>query len=240
MFRILITLLFLACCGGASAQSPALRDLHAEVQRLFLDGQYEAALPQAEEAAALSATEFGSAHQITAVLLFNLAEVRRFSGHLDEALVSYGEALAIQEAAFGRDHLKTAGTLSAMAATHDLRGDIDAAAPIHDRALRIMETMLDSLQNEASMARRLARPTSIYRARRLANRAMEYHRDGNLEDAEWLLLSAANAVETNDGKTSRELVPILTSLARFFRATDRLDEALEVEGRLAALSATSQ
>ncbi len=240
MFRILIFLLTLALTGTAEAQSLALRDLHAEVQRLFLDGQYEEALPQAEEAAKMSATEFGAGHPTTALLIFNLGEVRRFSGHLDAAVASYGEALAIQEAALGPDHLKTAGTLSALAATHDLRGDIDTAAPIHDRALRIMESMLDSLENEASMARRLARPASIYRARRLANRAMEYHRDGNLEDAEWLLLSAANAVETNDGESSRELIPILTNLARFLRATERADEAADVEARLASLNAPSR
>ncbi len=240
MFRTLIFLLTLAWSGGAEAQSPALRDSHAEVQRLFQDGHYEAALPHAKQAARMSVAEFGAAHPTTAVLLFNLAEVRRFGGHLEAALASYGEALAIQEAALGPDHIKTAGTLSALAATHDLRGEIETAAPLHDRALRIMSDMIESLESEASMARRLARPAAIYRARRLNNRAMEYHRDGNLEDAEWLLRSAANAIETHDGMNSRELSPVLTNLAAFLRDTGRPADAAEVEERLVALSAPSR
>ena len=240
MIRTLISLLALAVSGQAAAQSEALRERHTEVQRLFQVGQYEQALPHAEQAAEMSAAEFGTTHPTTAVLLFNLAEVRRFSGHLDQALISYGEALAIREAAFGPDHLKTADTLSAMATTHDLRGDMDTAEPLHDRALRIMESMLESLQNEASIARRLARSASLYRARRLANRAMKYHRDGNLEDAEWLLLSAANAIETSDGENSRELTPVLTNLAHFLHATGRGGEAEAVEQRLAALNAPSR
>ncbi|MDP6951749.1 MAG: tetratricopeptide repeat protein [Alphaproteobacteria bacterium] len=235
MIRIVIILLILTWSGGALAQSPALRDLHAEVQRLFQAGYYEQALPHAEEAAEMSAAEFGAAHPTTAALLFNLAEVRRFSGHLDAALASYGEALAIQEGALVPDDLSTAQTLSALATTHDLQGAIDTAAPLHDRALRIVSDLLSSLKTGDRRTGRLALAASIYRARRLANRAMEYHRDGNLEDAEWLLRSAANAIETNDGLDSRKLIPLLTNLARFLRATGRTADAADVEARLSRL-----
>jgi tetratricopeptide (TPR) repeat protein len=105
-------------------------------------GQYERALPLAEQALAVIQSELGDHHPDTASSLNNLAVLYTSMGQYDRALSLHEEALAIWKSKLGDLHPLTAMSLNNLALLYSWMGHYERALPLYEQALAINQLEL--------------------------------------------------------------------------------------------------
>ena len=92
----------------ANAAGAGWVDMNSQVVSLYQAGQYEKALPLAQEALALAESIYGADHPYVATSLNNLAALYQSAGRLDEAETLHRRALAIDRGLFGEQDPRVA------------------------------------------------------------------------------------------------------------------------------------
>lgn len=92
----------------AAAAGTGWLDMNSQVVSLYQAGQYEEALPLAQEALVVAESIYGSDHPYVSTSLNNLAALYRSAGRLDEAETLYRRALAIDLNLFGEQDANVA------------------------------------------------------------------------------------------------------------------------------------
>jgi len=135
--------------------------LHQQIIQLYQQGQYQAAIPLAQQALAIRERLLGTDHPAVATSLNNLASLYQDMGNYVAAEPLYQRSLDIWEKALGPDHPSVATSLNNLASLYQDMGNYAAAEPLHQRSLAIREKALgtdhlhvaDSLNNLAELYR---------------------------------------------------------------------------------------
>jgi tetratricopeptide (TPR) repeat protein len=121
------------------AQTLALQ----EAEQLSAEaGQFDKALPVAEQALAIREKTLGAKHLDTSSSLNTFALIHQDKGDYVKAEPLYQRALTIHEKKLGAEHPSTATSLNNLAAIYKSKGDYAKAESLHQRALAIYEKSL--------------------------------------------------------------------------------------------------
>lgn len=131
------------------------RVLTQEVERLYRDGDYEAALAVAKKALEEVEAEQGAAHPDVATCLNNLALVHSARSDYAEAEPLYRRALQILEKSLGPRHPDLATGLHNLGSLHKAQRRFGEAESLYARALQIRERTLGG-NDELTQATRAA------------------------------------------------------------------------------------
>ena len=101
---LLIVVLIVVACHGATAQTDDLPALNKRVSELYSSGKYGEAIPLAEKSLELTRTQKGEDHLDTAVRMDRLATLYQSQGRYAEAEPLFKRSLALWEKALGPDH----------------------------------------------------------------------------------------------------------------------------------------
>ena len=135
--------LTLFASGSAQGQSRGLVEAFNRSSTLNEQGQYEEALPFAEEAVKLGSEEFGPNHSVTGGLLSNLGRLYTKQGRYADAEPLFKRALAILENDQGPGHPSVAIVLASHAQLIRATGRAAEAAQLESRAAAIRATQTD-------------------------------------------------------------------------------------------------
>ncbi|MBI5622159.1 MAG: tetratricopeptide repeat protein [Elusimicrobia bacterium] len=154
-----------------------------------------------------------------AARLNDLALLYEAEGRDDDAEAALKKSLSLTERALGKEHLTVAVRLTDLALLYQTRGRYADAEPLYLRALAIKErTGSKELDTE------------------LANLALFYEAQERFAEAEVFYKRALSWTEETFGRTSRRLVPPLTSYASLLRRLKRSPEAERLETRSRSIS----
>jgi CHAT domain-containing protein/Tfp pilus assembly protein PilF len=175
----------------------AAEPLNQQVLQLIQQGQYQKALPLAQQALEMAERELGTEHLDLTPLLTNLAEIYRHTGDYNAAEPLYQRALAIREQALGAEHPQVATSLNNLGVLYMEMGEYRTAEPLFERSIRIYEEADSSAPNLANT---------------LTNLAQLYQEIGNYSAAEPLLKRAITLRENALGTEHADVADSLTVL----------------------------
>ena len=136
--------------------------LMTQINALINAGQFQTALPVAEQAVTLAKQLFGteSAQSATAILNSGIVNYHLFNLALAES--SYLQALALRERLFGADHESTHEIIYNLAGLYKTKGEFDKAMTFAQRAIALLEKA--SGENHPHVAMAYNTLGEIYRA----------------------------------------------------------------------------
>ncbi len=144
------------------AQTAALQQaaaLNQQVIELYQAGQYQEAIPFAEEALAIRREQLGTRHPDVATSLNNLAGLYEAQGRYGEAEPLYQESLAIRREQLGTRHPNVAASLNNLAGLYEAQGDaaiattyLQAGLDIEEHHLALNLATLADAQRQAYVA----------------------------------------------------------------------------------------
>lgn len=198
-----------------------LATVNIEVDTLYKEGKYDAAVAQAEKSLAISEWVFGVNHNITGTSLNNLGAMYQTIGEFEKALPLYQRALSIAEKTVGYDHHTTNTRLSNLAFLYEAMGEYYKALPLSERALRNTEGTLG--------------PDHPDTGRCMNNLALLYQSMGEYEKALPLQQHAAELAEKNLGLEHPDTATRLNNLALIYEVIGAYDKALSLKQRTLAI-----
>lgn len=266
---IVLALLFYGA-AQAWAQQTSLQQAYAQVSaingealQLAAQGQYHAAVKQAERALMLSEQYFGAAHEASLSCMNNLARVYELTGEYAKAQVLYQRSVETAEKNLGSGHPQTGIYLSNLALLHLTMGAPDKALPLAERALQIArkskgdehpdtamvehnlagiyqvmgayQKAVPLFQRAIANAEKNLGPEHTETANRLSNLAGVYRLMGEYEKALPLFQRALSITERALGPTHPELASMLSKFAAFYNSTGEYTKALALTQRILAI-----
>jgi len=145
MIRIWLTAAFVCLSSSVlMAQEPSrrLQELMATASDFYKAGAFQEALPVAQQALALTESEFGRTHERTGIQAYGVALTAEAAGQLDVAERAYTRVVAIREAVYGKDSPSVAMALEKLAETLVKQGRPEAAEPLSRRALSLRQAVI--------------------------------------------------------------------------------------------------
>jgi len=228
-------------------------ELNDQLMQLYQQGQYEKAIPLAQEVLRLREHALGPDHPKVATSLNNLAFLYQSIGSYYEAEPLYQRALKIRENKLGHDHPDVAHSLNNLAFLYQSMGLYNEAEPLHQRALKIREVKLSpdhtdvatSLNNLAELYRSMGsyvkadplyqRALNIYEkalgpdhpsvAISLNNLASLYYSQGSYSKAEPLYQRALKIDEKTLGPDHPNIATSLNNLAELYKSLGLYSDA---------------
>jgi len=195
--------------------------LHQQVSQMLREGQYEAALPLAEQILAIYEQTLGDNHPNVATSLNNLATLHKEIGNYSEAESLFQRSLTILEQNADDDHLRLAKTLNNLALLYKEMGNYSEAEPLFQRALAILEQTLDSDHPNVAIS--------------LNNLAYLYQAMGNYSEAEPLFQRSLTILEQTLGDDHPLVAANLNNLALLHKEMGRYTEAESLFQRALAI-----
>ena len=181
-----------------------IENLNLKVTKLWQAGNYDQALPLAQQAVEKSEKLSGPESALLAGSLTDLAWIYYRKGNYAKAEPLYVRALAIRERTLGADHLEVAQTLNNLANVCRAKGDYAQAEPLYVRSLAIREKVLGA--DHPIVAQSLNNLASLYEAK------------GNYAQAEPLYVRAVAINEKTLGANHPETATSLNNLAGLYQA----------------------
>jgi tetratricopeptide (TPR) repeat protein len=123
----------------ASAQTAEDAELHRRMEEAYQAGQYEQALPFAQQLLRSAEQQLSPDDPRLAGVIFEVANVCRLAARADESLALFRRALAIRERAFGLDAPQVGQVLIAIGVTSADDGRYAEAEQVYKRAIAIAE-----------------------------------------------------------------------------------------------------
>ena len=117
--------------------------LNQEATQLYQQGNYNEAIPLAQQALAISKEQLGDNHPSTATSLNNLAVLYKSQGRYAEAEPLYQQALAITKEQLGDNHPSTATSLNNLAVLYESQGRYTEAEPIEQNLQQFRADLSD-------------------------------------------------------------------------------------------------
>ncbi len=156
---------------------------------------------------------------VRGALLYEMANIYRVQGELDEAMRLYRESLAIDEAL--KDQQGKSATLRAMADIYAVRGELDEAMRVYRESLAIDEALKD-VRGKSATLHAMAR---IYAVRGELDEAMRLCRES---------LAIQEALKDQQGKSAvlNQMANISIQRGEWQAAREQLQEALQIAQRL--------
>ena len=185
-----------------------IEKLNREVERLWVMGNYDQALPFAQQAVEKSEKTGGPETALLAKSLNNLAWVYDNKGDYTRAEPLYVRALAIREKVLGADHLEVATSLNNLGMLYYKKGDYAKAKPLLAKALGGKEKALGGDHPEV--------------ANSLNNLALLYYNNADFAQAEALNVRAL-AIFDKTLTVNRDVAANLNNLGLLY--TDQGDYA---------------
>ena len=231
IFKLALCLMLAASFAPArtqepqGSQSPDLLEsarLNSLVLKLYGEGKYDEALPLAKRTLELREKALGPNHQGLIATLLNLGELYRSKQKLGEAKSYYERALSIGEKAFGPDDLRITRILDWLAIIVDNQGDNKRGEALLLRALNIRQKALSG--EDPEIAQNLFNLAEIYSLRR------------DYQKAEPLYQRVISIREKAGTPDHSDLVKALGAYATLLFATNRSDEGVLLQKRIAELS----
>ncbi|MDI1443927.1 CHAT domain-containing protein [Polyangium sp. 6x1] len=185
--------------------------LRNEVDRLHDEGQYDAAMPLADNLLALVKSTFGPVHRHVATALTDIARLHEAKMDHAQAESTYLHALAIAEAALGPENAEFGEALYCVATFYHKIGDYAQAESLYQRAIAIVEMALGP--EHPRLADLVAGLGELYKAKH------EYAK------AEPLFLRALPLQESKLGPEHPDIVCFLNYLAVFYSKRGMYDKA---------------
>ena len=155
--------------------------LNTKTQKLYQDGQSDAAFEAAKKAAAVAEKRLSADDPELAVALNNLAIFHRDRGELPQAVQLFQRVIPIFEKAFGPDHPQLATALNNLGIVLRDQGEYVLAEPMLQRSNTILEKMLG--------------PEDPNLAAGFSNLGLVYFNLGEYRKAETLLVKALAIAE---------------------------------------------
>jgi len=196
--------------------------LNSLVLKLYGEGKYDEAIPLAKRALELREKALGPDHQGLIAPLLNLGELYRSKQKLGEAKSYYERALSIGEKAFGPNDLRITRMLDWLAITVNNQGDDKKEEALFLRALTIRQKALKG--EDPEIAQNLFNLAEIYSLRR------------DYQKAEPLYQRVISIREKAGTQDHSELIKALDAYATLLFATNRSDEGVQVQKRIAEFS----
>jgi CHAT domain-containing protein/Tfp pilus assembly protein PilF len=209
-----------ACCVLLSLSHVALANeqaideanrLDALVTRLYSQGRYEEAIPQAKRALEITESIYGENHLNVATTLNNIAQLYSVSGRFMEAESSYKRSIQICENALGADHEEVTKSLNNLALLYRSTGKFNDAEKLLKRSMEIIKNKWGSEH-------------PVY-ALLLNNLALTYDAMGRYGDAEPLYNNSLEIRKKTSGEDSLDVAINLNNLASLYLATGRYAKA---------------
>ncbi len=185
--------------------------LYKRIVELYGAGQYDEAVPLAEQYTGLVEQTVGNKHLAYASAINVQARLYHSQGQLDLAEPLLRSALEIHERERGPDHSDVANDLDGLAQICQEQGRLDEAEPLFQRALAI---------NEKSAA---TEPANVGRS--LNNLAWLYQEQGRFAEAEPLMKRAIVIIGDTLGTKDADYGRALDTLAKINDGQGRLAEA---------------
>jgi CHAT domain-containing protein len=197
---------------------PLLATAYNNLAELYrAQGNVAQAQPLYEKALQINREAYGENHPSAAILLNNLAELYRSQGDLIQALDLYSQALQIVRLTLSPNHPYYGALLNNMAALYVDAGLYAKALPLYQEAMQIGEQQLGNQHPNFAQA--------------LDNLATAYYHQGNYAKASPLFQQAIGLRERALGNTHPDLARSLNGLSYVYRATDKIDQAIDLQGR---------
>lgn len=206
-------------------QSPASvesRELNSRAVKLYDEGNYDEALPLAKRALELSEKALGAEHQDLLPLLLNLGELYRVKKKWGDAEACFDRALKITEKTVGPEDPRITRTLDKLAYITYERRDDKKAENLFARSLAIKEKAFGTVSPQLL-------PTAL-------NLAHLYRLKGDHRRAETLYQQVIRIHEQTGAKDTRGLSDALEGYATLLFVTNRVDDGVAIQKRLAAIS----
>ncbi|HUK88668.1 MAG TPA: CHAT domain-containing tetratricopeptide repeat protein [Terriglobales bacterium] len=213
----LLLLLLLFSPPGLAAQQERWNQLNQQVQQLFRQGQYEQAVPVAEEALRVAEAGFAPDSEVVITGLINLGVLYTKTQRYSAAEPLFLRVLRLDEQRYGPEDLRTAEPLLNLGIVYTQEEKYSEAEAALRRALRIRE------------ARNALDHTGLADA--LTRLAAAYFRLGRYAEAEPLQQQALRIWETARGPEHPDLARPLENLAAIYTKEGKLAEAQELEQR---------
>ena len=219
------------CKRSLAIREKALGPDHPDVA-MSLDGlaqvyldqdRYAEAEPLLERSLAIAEKTLGLDHPIVATVLNDLGLLRLYQGRIADAQPLFLRSVDIYEEALGKDHPSVARSLNTLADLCRVQGRSTQAGSLYERSLAITEKTLG--------------PDHPLAAESLRGLALLHGDQGQFELAEPLLERSLAISEKALGQDHPYVAALLEMMAELYRATDREDEAEELESRAARIRA---
>ena len=197
--------------ADAARLSPNFKTLHNHWKLLWKLGEYQAALPIADQLETAAISEFGTDSEQHATALNCRAVIFSFIGQFNEAEPLYRQAMQITKDALGQAHPNYARDLNNLAALLHATGRHNEAEPLYRQAMQITKDALGQAHPDY--------------ATRLNNLAELLHATGRLDEAEPLYRQDLQITKDAQGEKHPNYASGLNNLAGLLRDTGRLEEA---------------
>ena len=202
--------------GGGEAQA-----LIQQARELMKAGNFEEALPKAQQALEMREKALGPDHPGTAGSLMLVARIYDLQLNYYKALPLYQRALKIREKSLGPEHPDTAASMHWLARCYHILGYYSKALPLAQQALRIREKVLGPEHPDTA-----ASMTSL---------AFLYAQMGDLNKALPLTQQALKISEKALGPEDPQTAAILENLVSFYTQMGFYDQALPLARRSAQI-----
>ncbi len=194
-----------------SAELEEAKRLSEQVNQLYNQGQYAAAIPLAEQALTIREKVLGPEHPDVATILNNLGGLYREQGNFSKAEPLLQRSLAISEKVLGSEHLDVAISLNNLALLYEAQGNYAQAELLYQRSLAIREKVLG-----------LEHPKVATILNNLANL---YKAQGNYSQAEPLLQRSLAIFEKVLGLEDPNVANSLNNLAALYKVQGNYSQA---------------
>jgi CHAT domain-containing protein len=188
--------------------------LGQQATQLYGQGEYQQALPLAEEALSLREQELGANHPLVAGTLGNVAALHQALGNYDRAATLLQRALTITAQIAGIESLDYALQLNNLAEVYRAQGNYTQAEELHLKSIAIREELLQ--------------PTDLSLAIAYNNLAEIYRAQGNVEQAKPLYEKALQIARLSYTENHPFIAVLLNNLAELYRLQGDLDQALDL------------
>ncbi|BBD57794.1 peptidase-like protein [Nostoc sp. HK-01] len=197
-------------------------ELSQQVDKLYQEGKYSAAIPLAERVLAIREKVLGKEHPDVATSLNNLAYLYSAQGKYQQAETVYLRALAITEKVLGKEHPDVATSLNNLAYLYSEQGNYQQAELLYLRALAIREKVLGKEHPDVALS--------------LNNLAELYRVQGKYQQAEPLYLRSLAILEKVLGKEHPDVATSLNNLAALYHAQGKYQQAEPLYQRALAIT----
>lgn len=228
MGRARFLYLLLALCGGllwvqscAQTSVDTSEELHKVSSELFQQGEYEKAIPTAEESLAIKEKTYGSNHLETAQSLNFLAGLYHLTGDNTKAKSMYERSLKIRKETLGLKHPDTAQSLVNLAQVYRAMGQYDEAISFAEQGLKIYEETLGP--EHSYTAATLQTLASVYRD------LGDYDQAVNLQTRSLAIYEKSLGSEHTSTAISRNQLGVIYSVMGDFENAEKLlQKSLEI------------